>query len=122
MGTSLPQIFGDPESLKDVAVNLISNAVQYTPEGGRIEVSTGMVDNYILLRVADNGIGIAKEYQEKVFDRFFRVRDEKTRYIVGTGLGLPIVKAIVDDHLGNVLLESEPGQGSVFTVRFPVIR
>ena len=116
---SLPHVLADPASLKEATTNLISNAIRYTPKGGRVEVTTGVDGGYVVLNVADDGIGIAKEHQDKIFNRFFRVKDEKTRHVVGTGLGLPIVKAIVEEHLGTVSVESEPGRGSVFTVSLP---
>jgi len=118
---NLPRIVGDPNSLKEVAANLISNAVRYTLDGGRIEVSTRAENGCVLLRVADNGVGIAPEHLEKIFERFFRVKNEKTRHVVGTGLGLPIVKAIIENHQGTITVESRPGRGSVFSVRLPII-
>jgi signal transduction histidine kinase len=99
---------------------LLSNAVRYTPGGGHIDVATGSQEGYVFIAVADTGIGIAPKDQDRVFDRFFRVKSEKTRDIVGTGLGLPIVKAIMEDHRGRVLVESEPGQGSTFKALFPI--
>jgi signal transduction histidine kinase len=70
--------------------------------------------------VKDNGFGIADKYLDKIFDRFYRVKDDKTRYITGTGLGLPIVKGLLDSMGGFIDVESEPGKGSVFTVLLPV--
>lgn len=121
LADSLPEVFGDSGSLKEVAANLISNAIKYTHDGGRIEVRTGIEGDQVLLTVADSGIGIAGEHQDKIFGRFYRVKNEDTRHVVGTGLGLPIVKAIVEDHEGSISLESEPGRGSVFKVRLPVM-
>lgn len=115
----LPDVIGDPASLKEVLTNLISNAIRYSPDGGRVVVGACFRNGSVRLTVADNGIGIPKEYQEKIFDRFFRVKNDKTKHIIGTGLGLPIVKAIVDDHQGGIYVESEPGRGSVFTVTLP---
>ena len=70
--------------------------------------------------VKDNGFGIEKRHHEKIFERFYRVKDDNTRYITGTGLGLPIVKGIVEDLGGNIDLESEPGKGSTFSVVLPL--
>ena len=73
------------------------------------------------ISVADTGIGITPEDIDKIFDRFYRVKNEKTRKIVGTGLGLPIVKAILEDHLGHVIVKSELDKGSEFIVQLPII-
>ena len=80
--------------------------------------STG--DNRVRVAVKDNGFGIEKRHQEKIFERFYRVKDDNTRYITGTGLGLPIVKGILEDLGGDIELESEPGKGSTFTVVLPL--
>ncbi|MBU2550665.1 MAG: response regulator [Proteobacteria bacterium] len=117
----LPPIMADPAAIKDMVVNLVANAVRYTPEGGRIRVQTESDKEGVTLTVADTGLGIPKDYHDKIFDRFFRVKDARTRNVTGTGLGLPIVKAIVEDHQGRVWLESEPDRGSTFFVRLPVV-
>ena len=116
----LPLVVADPGSIRDVMTNLVSNAIRYTPSGGSIEIVSGVESNSIYIRVADTGIGIAASDQVKIFDRFYRVKNERTRHIVGTGLGLPIVKAIVDDHKGRMDVQSEMDKGSVFTVFLPV--
>ena len=74
----------------------------------------------VRVKVKDNGFGIADKYLNKIFDRFYRVKDDKTRYITGTGLGLPIVKGLLDSMGGLIDVESEPGKGSVFTVLLPI--
>jgi signal transduction histidine kinase len=107
LAADLPQVMMDPLSMSEVITNLLSNAIRYTPTRGHIEVQTGIEANYVQLSVTDTGIGIEAEYLDKIFDRFFRVKNEKTRKIVGTGLGLSIVKAIVDDHLGFVRVRSQ---------------
>lgn len=117
---SLPTIIADPRGLESIFGNLISNAVNYTQEGGRIEVSVGKEGNRIVTRVADNGFGIEEKHQKKIFDRFFRVKNAKTRYITGTGLGLPIVKNLVDSMNGSITLESRPDVGTTFTVALPI--
>ncbi|MEW6262797.1 MAG: ATP-binding protein [Thermodesulfobacteriota bacterium] len=115
-----PLILADPKALKDVTNNLLSNAIRYTPEGGRISLRLDREGDWLVLTVEDTGLGIAREYHDKIFERFFRVKDERARNVVGTGLGLPIVKAIVGDHGGEVTVDSEIGRGSVFRVRLPV--
>jgi signal transduction histidine kinase len=116
----LPQVLGDPQSLEIVFGNLITNAIHYTGEKGRIEVSAASRDNCVRVAVKDNGFGIEKRHHERIFEKFYRVKDDNTRYITGTGLGLPIVKGIVDDLGGKIELESEPGKGSTFTVVLPL--
>jgi two-component system phosphate regulon sensor histidine kinase PhoR len=115
----LPTVSADPQSLEIVFGNLLTNAINYTPEGGRIEVTGQTGDGRVRVGVKDNGFGIEKRHQEKIFERFYRVKDDNTRYITGTGLGLPIVKGIVEDLGGCIELESEPGKGSTFTVVLP---
>ncbi len=122
LSPALPRLSGDPGSLKEVAANLISNALRYTPQGGQVRVSTGLDGDNILFTVSDTGVGIAPENQAKIFERFFRVKDEKTRHVMGTGLGLPIVRAIVENHQGKVSVESRRGEGARFIVRLPVLK
>jgi two-component system phosphate regulon sensor histidine kinase PhoR len=117
---NLPPIYGVGRALWEVFMNLISNAVKYTPEGGSITVSAKPLVGGVEIAVADNGFGLAPEDQERVFQRFYRVKNEETRHIVGTGLGLPIVKKVVEDHGGSIELKSEPGKGSTFTVTLPL--
>jgi len=98
----------------------IIDAINYTQEGGKIIIAVDMAGINIRVRVKDNGFGIADKYLDKIFERFYRVKDDKTRYITGTGLGLPIVKGLLDSTGGLIDVESEPGKGSLFTVLIPV--
>ncbi len=116
----MPPIKGDLLTLESVFGNLISNAINYTPNGGTIRVTAGVTGNNIRVTVADNGFGIPAKYMDKIFDRFYRVKNEKTRYITGTGLGLPIVKGIVDAMNGYIDVESQVNQGTTFTVILPL--
>ncbi len=116
----LPTLTVDPLALESIFGNLITNAIKYTPEGGRIDVSAERVGVNIRVRVADTGFGIPEKHLDKIFDRFYRVKDDNTRYINGTGLGLPIVRGLVDALGGMIDVESEPGKGSVFSVLLPV--
>ncbi len=118
---SLPAIKADPIALESIFGNLITNAITYSPEGGTITVSVDMAGINIRVQVADNGFGIEPKDTEKIFERFYRVKNDKTRFITGTGLGLPIVKELVDSLGGMIELESEPGHGSKFTVLIPTI-
>ena len=115
----LPLLIGNPRRLEQVVMNLFTNAIKYTPEGGKIEVSLKPDGTYLMFRVTDNGIGIPLEDQPRVFDKFYRVHSEDTAQISGTGLGLSIVKSIVEKHGGRVWVESKPSQGSAFTVLLP---
>jgi PAS domain S-box-containing protein len=115
----LPFVVGDGDALEEVISNLLSNAIAYTPSGGEIRVRGGKRGAYLWVEVADTGVGIPPEAVPRIFDRFFRVKDERTRHVVGTGLGLPIAKGIMEAHLGAVEVESEPGKGSTFRILIP---
>jgi two-component system, OmpR family, phosphate regulon sensor histidine kinase PhoR len=116
----LPKLTADPLSLESIFGNLITNAIHYTPEQGDIRVAAAPEDRYIRVDIIDNGFGIAEKHIDKIFERFYRVKDENTRYITGTGLGLPIVKGLVDSLKGSITVKSRPGEGSTFTVFLPV--
>lgn len=118
--TPVPELTADPIAIESIFGNLVSNAINYTPEGGEIIVAVDMAGINLRVSVKDNGFGIADKYLDKIFDRFYRVKDDKTRYITGTGLGLPIVKGLLDSMGGFIDVESEPGKGSVFTVLLPI--
>ncbi|MBI4765026.1 MAG: response regulator [Deltaproteobacteria bacterium] len=117
----LPLINADPRAMEEILTNLISNAIKFTPEGGAIQVLLKPEFNYLLIQISDNGIGLAPEDLHRIFDKFYRVKSEKTRKIVGTGLGLPIVKQLVEAHLGYIQAESQLDQGTVFKVLIPSI-
>jgi two-component system, OmpR family, phosphate regulon sensor histidine kinase PhoR len=116
----LPPVIFHQQSLDEVISNLINNAIKYTPDGGRVTVSAGVEGDEICLRVRDTGFGIAPEDQPQVFRRFYRVKNAETRFITGTGLGLPIVQQILEAHQGRIELESTVGEGSTFTVYIPL--
>ena len=118
--TGLPELTADPIGIESIFGNLITNAINYTPEGGRITVQAEATGINVRVRVGDNGFGIEEKYLEKIFERFYRVQSEKTRYITGTGLGLPIVKGLVDSMGGMISVDSTPGKGSVFEVLLPI--
>jgi len=118
-GGSLPlQTAGDPKLLFQVFSNLLSNAVKYSPEGGPIEVEARREGNEILVAVSDRGIGIPEKDLDRLFERYHR--GSNVSGIVGTGLGLYLVKMVVDLHGGSVAVDSREGEGSRFTVRLPV--
>lgn len=109
---------GDAVKLQRLTGNLLDNAMKFTPPHGRITVALKRTDREVVLSVSDTGCGIPPEEREKVFKRFFRA--DSSRHLPGNGLGLALVQAIAKAHGGSVGLESEPGRGSVFTVRLPV--
>lgn len=109
----------DPIRMAQVAENLMTNAVRYSPEGSRVDVTVADDGHDLHLRVRDRGAGIAPEDQEMLFDRFFRSSEARASATRGVGLGLPIVKAIVDAHGGSIDVESELGVGTTVTVRLP---
>jgi adenylate cyclase len=116
----IPLVLGDAFHLRMVVDNLISNALKFTPAGGTVSVNLRKCDARVVLQVADTGIGIAPEHQVRVFDRFFQVDGSLQRTYEGSGLGLALVREIVQAHSGEVTVESQLGQGSTFTVWLPV--
>ncbi|WP_434793461.1 Alkaline phosphatase synthesis sensor protein PhoR [Terrisporobacter petrolearius] len=111
------QAYGD--YLKQLLLNLIDNAIKYTPEGGRVTVNQFIKNDEIVIEVIDNGVGIPKEDQSKIFQRFYRVDKARSRSVGGTGLGLAITKHIVHSLKGSIGLESQLGEGSKFIVKLP---
>jgi two-component system, OmpR family, phosphate regulon sensor histidine kinase PhoR len=116
----LPELNMDPMALESILGNLITNALHYTQEGGEITVSVEYGAGPVRIHIIDNGFGIEAKYLDKIFDKFYRVKNERTRFITGTGLGLPIVKGLVDSLGGTINVESTPGVGSKFTVILPI--
>lgn len=115
------QVVGDADRLRDVFTNLVSNAVKYTPEGGRVTVHTTIDDHSrVVCEVADTGIGIPEEDQKHLFEEFFRAGNAREFAQEGTGLGLSIVREIVEAHGGSIACESAQGQGTRFTVTLPL--
>jgi heavy metal sensor kinase len=111
---------GDRARMKQVVVNLLDNAIKYTPHGGAIDLKVGTRDGRAILEVTDNGIGIPKDSLPRVFERFYRVDEARSRELGGAGLGLSIVKSICTAHHGYVEASSTPGQGSVFRIELPL--
>ncbi|HEY52376.1 MAG TPA: GAF domain-containing protein [Caldilineae bacterium] len=116
----LPTVQADSRRLRQVIDNLINNAIKYSPEGGVIRVGGWQEDGRVVTYVADEGIGIPKDEQSSVFDRFFRVDSSLRRSTQGVGLGLFLVKAIIEAHNGEVWLSSEPGKGATFFFALPL--
>jgi two-component system, OmpR family, phosphate regulon sensor histidine kinase PhoR len=116
----LPLIQADRNSMEGIFTNLVSNAIKYTPDQGKVRITLSEEGGFLKAMVSDTGIGIKKEDLPRIFDRFYRVKSAETRQIIGTGLGLSIVKSIVDAHLGSISVESELGKGTTFTLLFPI--
>jgi signal transduction histidine kinase/FixJ family two-component response regulator len=115
----LPPVRADRRSLEEVFVNLVSNAINYSPDGGAVTIAGLSHGDYMEVRISDTGIGIEPEEIPKIFDKFYRVKNPKARQIIGTGLGLALVKGIVEAHRGTVEVESRLGEGSTFRVLLP---
>ncbi len=117
---ALPQIIGDEDKVDQILTNLINNAIKYSPKGGTVTVRGKMEDDdKVLISVSDQGVGIPEEHLPKVFDRFHRVDNRDTREVGGTGIGLFLVKHLVEAHGGEIWVESEIGKGSTFHFWLP---
>ena len=117
----LPIIVGDEDKMDQILTNLMSNAIKYSPDGGTVTIRSNSEDSKVRIAVEDQGIGIPKEHQVKVFDRFHRVDTRDTREIYGTGIGLFLVKHLVEAHGGDIWVESEVGKGSKFIFTLPLV-
>jgi two-component system phosphate regulon sensor histidine kinase PhoR len=115
----LPEIQGDASRLREVLQNLLDNALQYTLPGGKICVRASVLGQEVVIAVSDTGIGIPRAEQRKIFERFYRVDDARSREVGGTGLGLSIAKHLVEAHGGHIEVESEMGRGSTFSLFLP---
>lgn len=115
------EIIGDEAKLRQVIINLVDNAIKYTPEGGRVMVDTYRGKNEAILKVSDTGIGIPAEDIPRIFDRFFRVDKARSRATGGTGLGLSIAHRIILLHNGSIQVDSREGKGTTFYVHFPLV-
>jgi signal transduction histidine kinase/DNA-binding response OmpR family regulator len=116
------QINGDKIRLQQVARNLLGNAIKYTPNGGQITVTSQVEDRLARVSFKDTGLGISEENLPHLFEKFYRVRDDKTQDIEGNGLGLAIVKSIIEQHGGQVQVESVYGKGSCFSINLPLTK
>ena len=113
---------GDADRLGQAIWNLIENAARYTPAGGRILVLLSLAGNMAEIAVSDTGIGIAPRHLPRIFERFYRVDPARSRRSGGSGLGLAIVEYVVEAHGGTASVSSAEGEGTSFTLRFPIVR
>ncbi|MCB8928322.1 MAG: GAF domain-containing protein [Ardenticatenaceae bacterium] len=118
---ALPLVNADHARVTQILTNLLDNALNYTPDDGHITITATATHSYVHISVKDTGIGIAKENQEKIFDRFYRAEDADVQRVPGTGLGLAIVRSLIEMHGGRLKVESELGKGSTFTFNIPVV-
>lgn len=118
---NMPSLLANRRNIEEVISNLIANAINYSLEGGKITVSASVEGDYLRINIKDTGLGISETDLERIFDRFYRVKDERAKYVVGSGLGLAIVKSIVEAHHGMIRVKSELGRGSTFSVYLPII-
>jgi len=114
-------IQADPKGIEEIFNNLLTNAINYTPNGGHVSVTCRCMGEYMEIKVSDTGVGIPTSEIPKIFDKFYRVKDSRTRQVMGTGLGLSIVKGIVDAHQGTIDVESIPDKGTTFRILLPVV-
>jgi two-component system sensor histidine kinase VicK len=116
----LPDIYCDSDRIEQVLVNVISNAIKYTPDGGTIDISSQAEGEFISISVKDTGIGIPEKDLSRLFERFYRVDKARSREAGGSGLGLSIAKEIVERHGGTIRIDSRYGEGTTVTVRLPI--
>ncbi len=119
--SNLAPIQADPKGIEEILNNLITNAINYSPEGGKVTINAKGMGEYVEITVKDTGVGISEEELPKIFDKFYRVKHPKTRQVMGTGLGLSIVKGIVEAHHGTIDVESVPDKGTTFRILLPLI-
>ena len=117
---SLPLIVGDRSRLEQVMMNVIGNAIKYTPDGGHIHITAGSTEDTVWMEVSDDGIGIPEKDRERIFDRFYRVDKARSRESGGTGLGLSIAREIVNRHHGTIALAPHAGQGTTVRLTLPI--
>ena len=118
----VPPVFADKNGIERVMLNVLSNAIKYTGEGGKIKIYVGFVYNDAYIKVIDNGIGIPEADLSRIFERFYRVDKARSREMGGTGLGLSIAKEILDQNNGNINIKSEYGKGTEVVIRIPAVK
>jgi len=117
----VPLVLGNAQHLQRVCENLVTNAIKFTPSGGHIHMRLWTEEQKALIEVSDTGIGIPEEKLPRIFDRFYQVDGSSKRRHGGAGLGLALVKEVVEAHGGQVTVDSQPGKGSKFVVSLPIM-
>lgn len=117
---NLPKVLADPERVKEAMVNLVGNAIKYTLGSGSVAISHEIKDNNLVTHIKDTGMGMSQEAQKKLFEKYYRVENDKTKDIQGTGLGLFIVKQLIEKMNGSIWVVSEEGKGSTFSFSLPL--
>ena len=115
----VPNVYADREGIERVILNILTNSIKYTPDGGNIKIYVGFVYNDAYIKVIDNGLGIPEEDLSRIFERFYRVDKARTRQMGGTGLGLSIAKEILDKNNGTIDIKSQKGKGTEVVIRIP---
>ncbi|MDZ7763070.1 MAG: HAMP domain-containing sensor histidine kinase [Melioribacteraceae bacterium] len=116
----LPSIKADNHELTRLFTNILSNAIKYNKTNGKIFIDVSTSEDYVKIKISDTGIGLKIEEKERLFQEFYRAKNEHTRGISGTGLGLTIVKQIVDSYHGKISVDSQYGKGTTFTIDLPI--
>ena len=116
---NIPDVLGDRERIEQVVMNIVSNAIKYTPDGGKIEIYAGSSGKSVFVRVTDNGIGIPEKDLPRLFERFYRVDKARSRESGGTGLGLSIAREILSQHRGEIKIDSVYGEGTDVRITLP---
>lgn len=120
IGRNLPAVFIDRDAIAQAVINLLDNAIKYSAEIKKISISTKTHKSNVLIEIADCGIGISKREQKKIFEKFYRVGNDLLHNVKGSGLGLALVKHIIEAHKGKITVKSELGKGSCFTISIPI--
>jgi signal transduction histidine kinase len=117
---SLPKIYADQARITQIMINLLDNALYYTPDGGRISVRAHVDGDFALVTIEDSGIGISEDDQKAIFERFYRSERVEVQRVPGTGLGLSIVRSLTEMHGGTIEVDSTLGEGSAFRLKLPL--
>ena len=118
---NVPKVYADKDGIERVILNILSNSIKYTPEGGKIDIYVGYVHNDAYVKIKDTGIGIPKEDLERIFERFYRVDKARSRQYGGTGLGLSIAKEIIEKNNGSLDIKSKVNEGTEVVIKIPVV-
>ena len=116
----LPPVVADRDAMEQAILNLLNNAIKYSGESREVALHLFREDSFVTIQVTDHGVGIPREEQKRIFERFYRVSSSENRHIAGAGLGLTLVEHIAKAHGGSIEVESRAGEGSTFTLRLPL--